>query len=145
MGGEPPVISPGTLEGQAGSFVDSMGAAIYAAFPSAAGAYPVTFAYTGAHGVGPWTYQAVIIVEASASVIGGAITALTGDVTAAGPGSKAPSTVVGVNGAAVPPSQAVLGSNSSGQLIAGTASLTNPMTTVGDIIVGGTAEELLHA
>lgn len=45
------------------------------------------------------------------------ITSLTGDVTATGPGATA-SSVVKVNGAAVPVSQPLLGSNSSGQLVA---------------------------
>ena len=63
---------------------------------------------------------------------GGGITALTGDVTASGAGSVA-ATVLGVNGAPVPVSQPLLGSNAAGQLVVGSGGVV--LTRIQQIVV----------
>lgn len=56
---------------------------------------------------------------------GAGITALTGDVTATGPGSAAAS-VIKINGASIPVSKTIVGTNGSGQLVdASSATLSN--------------------
>jgi hypothetical protein len=61
---------------------------------------------------------------------------LTGDVTGTGTGTVATS-VVKVNGAAVPASKPALGSNSLGQLIDGTAGISTALNTGPGLFIGG--------
>lgn len=70
---------------------------------------------------------------------GNYITALTGDVTATGPGS-APASVVKVNGLAVPASKTVVGTNSSSQFVDNTSSvcLSTGAGCPTDVTGGGT-------
>lgn len=72
--------------------------------------------------------------SASCGSGGGGITALTGDVTASGSGSVV-ATVVKVNGASLPTSTNVVGTNGSGQII---ASSNGSATVFGPVKVDGT-------
>jgi hypothetical protein len=66
---------------------------------------------------------------------GSYIARLTGDVTAVGPGNAAAS-VVKVNGAAVPASQAYVGTNASGQFVAASAPTGGIDQLTGDVTAG---------
>lgn len=74
-------------------------------------------------------------VTPTAKSAGGTCAALGGDLS----GTCSAAVVTGVNGAAVPASTAVLATNGSGQIVAGTPGFTNPMSALGDMIYGGAA------
>ncbi len=82
--------------------------------------------------VGLWA-QIVTPPPGGGSTSGGTCATLGGDVT----GTCAANTVVKINGAAVPTSQATVGTNSSGQLVAGAASGINVKNNAGTTIVTG--------
>jgi hypothetical protein len=67
---------------------------------------------------------------------GGGITALTGDVVASGLGSVA-AAVQKINGATVPPSVAVLGTNSSSQIINAAGGISAALSTGAGMQIGG--------
>ena len=84
-----------------------------------------------------------VLVPAATPASG--ITQLSGDVLA-GPGSGSQAaTVVGVNGAAVPPSEGIFGTNASGQIIAAAAPGTVPNFADNESPTGGpTVWNLAH-
>lgn len=150
-----PILDVTTINGSVLNLAAQTADTFYGA-PCGSGGVPVfrvicptdlPLATTGAFGAVKPDGTTITISAGVISASGGGgsgITALTGDVTATGPGSAAAS-VVKVNGASVPVSQPSLASNSSGQLIAGVINpnltapyFASPLYSFGDSICGAT-------